>query len=501
MKAKTLMIQGTGSGVGKSIITAALCRRFFHEGWKVAPFKAQNMALNSYVTYEGGEIGRAQAFQAEACGVEPRVHMNPVLLKPCGDNLSQVIIMGKVVGNRTAKDYFNGKEILRQDVHAAFKNLDQEYELIILEGAGSPAEINLKKWDIVNMDMADFADAPVLIVGDIDRGGVFAWMKGTFDLLKEKEQNRVCGFIINKFRGDTDILKTGLDQFEEMVGKPILGVIPYCRDLVVDEEDAIPLFNHPSGQNKENALDVAFIWLPRIANFTDVSPLAYDPAISTRYVAHSAQLGNPDLIVIPGSKNTIDDMDYLKSKGLNEAIRNCHLNGTVVLGICGGYQMMGDIISDPHNQESRKTRIQGMGLFDFETIMEPYKITRQVKRSTLNGPVFPGGLFVEGYEIHMGRTRFHSEYMPLFEIQNEESSQLGVSDLEGRTIGTHLHGFLDNDPLRHALLNHVRRKRNYPETENGFNYGKFREEQLNRLENLVCGSIDMERIKNIINDK
>ncbi len=500
MTAKTLMIQGTGSGVGKSVITAALCRHFYRQGWKVAPFKAQNMALNSFVTVDGGEIGRAQAFQAQASGIEPRVTMNPILLKPCGDNLSQIIVMGRAEDNRNAKHYYSGREKYKEQAVKAFHSLSRDFDLVILEGAGSPAEINLKQQDLVNMYMAETADAPVLIVGDIDRGGVFAWMKGTYDLLTPDEQNRVRGFIINKFRGDLDILKPGLTQFENMVGKPVLGVIPYCGDLVVDEEDSLSFWDRPMTKIGAGSIDVAVIWFPRMANFTDLSPLEYDPSISMRYVSRAAQLGDPDLIVIPGSKNTPGDMLYLKAQGLDEAVRKCGLNGSIILGICGGYQMLGKKIHDPHHLENQETEVDAFNFFDYETTIEPDKVTRQVRRNTLSGPVFGTGLTVEGYEIHMGRTRFKSKYAPLFAEENGEDS-LGVSNEEGTVIGTYLHGVLDNDGLRNAFLRHVCERRGLPALENPFDYRAFREEQLDRLEKLVTDSIDINKLNSIVNGK
>ena len=379
MNAKTLMIQGTGSGVGKSVITAGVCRQFYLEDWRVAPFKAQNMSLNSFVTEDGGELGRAQAYQAEACGIKPHVAMNPILMKPTGDNMSQVIVMGKATENRNAKNYYAQHKKHLNEVKGAFDYLSKEYELVVLEGAGSPAEINLKQWDLVNMAMAKMAKAPVLIVGDIDRGGVFAWMKGTYDLLTKEEQDRVAGFIVNKFRGDLDLLTPGLRQFEDLVQKPILGVIPFCRDLFVDEEDAIPAWNHPATGNEPNQLDAAVIWYPRISNFTDASPLAADPAVSLRYVSNPSQLGNPDLIVLPGSKNTLDDLRFMKDCGLDRAICERHRSGSILLGICGGFQMLGRTVKDPENMESRQSEISGLSLFEIDTTLMAEKTTRQVR--------------------------------------------------------------------------------------------------------------------------
>ena len=494
------MIQGTGSGVGKSIITAGFCRQFFLDGWRVAPFKAQNMSLNSFVTEDGGELGRAQAYQAEACGIKPHVNMNPILLKPSGDNMSQVIVMGKVTENRDAKNYYANHKRHETEVKKAFDHLSREYELIVLEGAGSPAEINLKQWDLVNMPMAQMAKAPVIIVGDIDRGGVFAWMKGTFDLLEPEEKDRVAGFIINKFRGDPDLLTPGLRQFEDMVHKPILGVIPYCRDLFVDEEDAIPTEAYPSAQNGSGNLDAAVIWYPRISNFTDVSPLAADPSVTLRYVSNPAQLGNPDLIVLPGSKNTLDDVEFLKRQGLAEAICDRFHSGSIILGICAGFQILGKTVRDPYNMESRRTEVSGLNLLDFETTLLTQKKTRQVRQTTLSSPLFKAGLPIEGYEIHMGETEFKTEYLPLFGTPNgNHPLHLGLTNHEGTLVGTYVHGFLDNEEVRISFLQHIRILRGLPAPNDTFNYKAFREQNLNRLAKLVSASVDMKKVKEIIN--
>ena len=494
------MIQGTGSGVGKSIITAGICRQFYLDGWRVAPFKAQNMSLNSFITEDGGELGRAQAYQAEACGIKPHVSMNPILLKPTGDNMSQVIVMGKATENRDAKNYYSHHNKHKEAVQTAFNSLSREYELIVLEGAGSPAEINLKQWDLVNMPMARMAKAPVFIVGDIDKGGVFAWMKGTYDLLTKEEQDRVAGFIVNKFRGDLNLLTPGLRQFEDLVHKPVLGVIPFCRDLFVDEEDAIPAWNHPAGGNEKDRLDVAVIWYPRISNFTDVSPLAADPAVSLRYVSNPSQLGNPDLIILPGSKNTLDDLQFLKDNGLAQAICDRHQSGTVLLGICGGFQILGKTVKDPENVESRQMEISGLKLLNIETTLLAEKTTRQVRRTTQSGPLFQAGLPVNGYEIHMGKTEFKTEYLPLFGTTNgDHPLHLGLTNQEGTLVGTYVHGFLDNEKVRNSFLQHVRILRDLPAPKETFNYREFREQNLNHLAKLVNDSIDMKQVKEIVN--
>lgn len=498
MSAKTLMIQGTGSGVGKSIITAALCRAFYRKGHNVAPFKAQNMSLNSYVTEEGGEMGRAQVFQAEACGIAPHVTMNPILLKPNADNNSQVIVMGKVVGQRNAKDYYADRPSFVKEVAGAFDTLKNKYELILMEGAGSPAEINLRQYDMVNMAMAEMADAPVLIVGDIDRGGVFAWMKGTLDLLNESEQKRVRGFIINKFRGDIDLLTPGLTQFEKMTGKPILGVIPFDKELFVDEEDAIPHISSSFVNSHPSVVDIAIVQLPHIANFTDFSPLVSDPGVAVRYVRNPVQAGRPDLFILPGTKNTIGDLQFMREMGWEQYIQSFHEEGGLILGVCGGFQMLGTRLSDPHHIESGIESIEGLGFIQATTIMEHEKVTRRSIRPTLSSAVFEQGLEVDGYEIHSGRTLFQKEYPLLFETAIGDCPYtLGICNEKGSVIGTYLHGFLDNDPIREGFLNYVRVKRNLPPPEENFNYQEFRSRQLDRLADLVEQSINMNEVKRI----
>jgi adenosylcobyric acid synthase len=496
MTAKTLMIQGTGSDVGKSILTAAFCRYFYQAGYKVAPFKAQNMALNSFVTEQGEEMGRAQAYQAEACGLKPEVLMNPILLKPSGDNNSQVIVMGKPEGSRNAKDFYSRHLRHKEIVLQALAELREKYELVIIEGAGSPAEINLKKTDLVNMFIAENADAPVLLVGDIDRGGVFAWLKGTYDLLSQSEQDRVLGFIINKFRGDLDLLKPGIEQFEKMMGKPVLGVVPYYKDLVVDEEDSLPQRFYSAEDNAQGILDIAIIELPRISNFTDLSPLAYDPSISLRYVQHSAQMGHPDLIIIPGSKNTLADMNFMHQQGLTQEILKQHKAGAVILGICGGFQMLGKRIMDPENLESAEKEVHGLGLFDFETTLIAEKLTRQVQLKTTNSRVFPEGILCDGYEIHMGRTTFNTPYPALFSASNGENPMnFGITNDAGTVFGTYLHGFLDKDLFRENILRYLRKLKGMKEPEIKFNYAQFRACELNKLTDLIKTCINMEAIE------
>ena len=500
MVAKTLMIQGTGSGVGKSVLVAALCRQFYKNGLCVAPFKSQNMSLNSFVTEDGGEMGRAQVFQAEACGLKPSVAMNPILLKPSADNYSQVIVMGRPVGNSDAKDYYRNKETYFKEAITAFESLRQSFDLIILEGAGSPAEINLKQHDVVNMRMAKLANAPVLIAGDIDRGGVFAWMKGTFDLLDREEQDVVKGFLINKFRGDLDLLKPGLTQFENMVHKPILGVIPFDRELYVDEEDSVPLPNLSTGiDNIDDKLKIDVIRLPRISNFTDVSPLMHNPGITLHYVWRPDQIQSPDLIIIPGSKNVLQDMEFFKSQGLDKKILDSHSKGTLVLGICAGFQILGNTLVDPHGMESSTKKVNGLGLLNMETEIQPEKITRQTNPLTCDSPVFSGGLKVSGYEIHMGISQIKGDHPALFsDHQKNAKPELGVSNCSGTVLGAYVHGFLDSNNIREAFLNHVCKHRKLPTNYISFDYEKFRNDQMDRLCNLVSSNVNMEKIYEIV---
>jgi len=409
--------------------------------------------------------------------------------------------MGRPVHTRNARDYYAGKPAYLKEVTGALNTLRQQHDLVILEGAGSPAEINLREQDFVNMEMAKLAGAPVLLVGDIDRGGVFAWMKGTYDLLTPEEQDHVRGFIINKFRGDLDLLKPGLIQFENLVGKPVLGVIPFDHNLFVDEEDSLPPSHHAPLNTSAGVLDVAILRVPRIANFTDFSPLLHDPAVAVRYVWTPAQLGRQDLIILPGTKTTIDDMQFLKTQGLDKAIWHCHESGTVVLGICGGFQMMGRDLADPDHVESRTGRSEGLHLLPLTTTIGPEKITQQARLTTRGGPCFESGREARGYEIHNGISRVHRPYTPLFQSNNgTDTDALGVCDETGSLIGTYLHGILDNDPLRNALLRHVRRRRNVPQVNVPFDYHAFRQKHWDRLAHWLEDHLDMTFIEALINE-
>ena len=386
--AKAIMIQGTMSSAGKSLIAAGLCRIFQQDGYRCAPFKSQNMALNSFITEDGLEMGRAQVMQAEAAGIEPSVWMNPILLKPTNDMGSQVIVNGEVIGTMKARDYFAYKKQLIPDILRAYQKLEAEYDIIVIEGAGSPAEINLKQDDIVNMGMAKLAKAPVLLVGDIDRGGVFAQLLGTLLLLEEEEKQMVKGLIINKFRGDKTILDPGVVMLEEKGGIPVVGVAPYLQVQLDDEDSLTERFWMKEAAGK---IDIAVIRLPRISNFTDFNALEVAKEASVRYVEHVRELQKPDLIILPGSKNTMEDLRWLRESGMEAAILKAHAKGTVIFGICGGYQMLGETIKDPEQMEAGGT-IQGMGLLPVDTVFSTEK-TRTRVEGTFS---MPGGPYVEG---------------------------------------------------------------------------------------------------------
>ena len=432
MPAKSIMIQGTMSNAGKSVLAAGLCRIFRQDGYKVAPFKSQNMALNSFITAQGLEMGRAQVMQAEAAGVEPRVEMNPILLKPTSDVGSQVIVNGRAVGNLTASEYFRQKSQLIPQVMEAYRTLEAQYDIIVLEGAGSPAEINLKSQDIVNMGLARMVGAPVLLAGDIDRGGVFAALYGTMALLEAEERPYVKGTIINKFRGDVELLRPGLTQLEELCQVPVVGVVPWM-ELDLDEEDS--LSSRLDARGGRAPLDVAVIRLPRISNFTDFDPLQRHPAVGLRYVDRAEELERPDLVILPGTKSTLADLRWLRQSGLEAAICKLASRGTPVMGICGGYQMLGKTLSDPLGVEGGGS-LNGMGLLDTKTVFSPEKTTARTACS------FPecGGLFaplsgcpLEGYEIHMGQSE-------------------SLFALSGRVLGTYLHGLFDSPQLVEGLV-------------------------------------------------
>ncbi len=453
-----LMFQGTGSGVGKSVLAAGFCRLLKNRGFRVLPFKAQNMALNSGVTPEGLEMGRAQIVQAEACGVFPDVRMNPILLKPQGSGVSQLIRMGKVVRNCSAREYYTMAEENFRIAKQAFDSLKTEADWIVMEGAGSPAEINLQATDIVNMRMAEYAGAKVILVGDIDRGGVFAWLKGTYDLIQAQHRSLLQGMLINKFRGDVSLLESGIEQFNEIVPVPVLGVIPW-REMLLEDEDSQ---NLQSKIDPEAKLDVAIIRLPHISNFTDFDPLKQIYGISVRFVTSVQDLESADLIILPGSKNTLFDLRYLHEKGFAEKLNQ--LSGrTWILGICGGFQMLGEAVEDPNNMESSGASGEaetsgtggcesGLGLLPMTTVLEGDK---KLVRRRYKGINWLNGLDWSGYEIHLGRTEFHKNPQESFvteEVTAANDSSLGVIDRKQKIIGTYIHGWLESPEVTKKLL-------------------------------------------------
>jgi len=460
--AKTLMIQGTASAAGKSIVVAALCRIFKQDGFRVAPFKSQNMALNSFVTSQGDEMGRAQVVQAEAAGLEPTVDMNPILLKPEANARCQVVVSGKPATTITAGNYGPYAETLIPIVEDSLNRLRSAYDIVIIEGAGSPAEINIKEHEIVNMRIARLAEAPVLLVGDIDKGGVFASLVGTLALLDEAERDYVKGFIINKFRGDVALLQPGLDQLEKYTSRPVVGVIPYYHHILIPEEDSIHQVDWTKRDTDGETVNIAVIRLPRLSNSTDFEPLQQEAGVKVRYIKTPAEMGNPDAIIVPGSKSTIADLAYLKQSGLAESIVNQARSGTPVIGICGGFQMLGKEIKDPDRVESDEGTVTGLGLLDTITVFQPQKTTRQVKARVMSNEGLLEGLQgeeVAGYEIHMGQTTGNNT-RPLFSVapRNKEQADYidGAMSPDGLIFGSYLHGLFDNANFRHAFLSKLR---------------------------------------------
>jgi adenosylcobyric acid synthase len=493
-RAKALMVQGTGSGVGKSVLTAAFCRIFRDKGLRVAPFKAQNMALNSFVTEDGLEMGRAQVYQAEACGLAPDVRMNPVLLKPSADNCSQVILMGKPAGNRNAKDYYSRYKKHLDIVRKAYTDLAGDFDVIVIEGAGSPAEINLQATDLVNMQMAAFADAAVLIVGDIDKGGVFAWMKGTYDLIQEEHKKRVKGFLINKFRGDISLLEPGNRSFEAMTGVPILGVIPYFRDIRVDEEDAIPPDLTDITTDSEH-INIGVVQIPHISNFTDFIPLAHEKDVHLHFARRPIELEACDVIILPGSKSTISDAAHLARYGFFETIKRLRKQGTFVVGICGGYQMLGDVIYDPDRIEGNIQKIKGVGLLPVETTIKKKKILRQGSYRIGNNTLFEAGYVVRGYEIHMGKTVVKGKATP---VLDGADPGICLISKDKTVLGTYIHGFFDDDGIRRSFINYFKEKKGFPVDSEGLSYHSFRETQFERLARVVRDNCAMELIYQMV---
>lgn len=504
---KTIMIQGTGSSVGKSLITAGLCRIFARQGYRVAPFKAQNMALNSFITPEGGEMGRAQVVQAEASGIAPHVDMNPILLKPTSDRKAQIILNGKVFGNADADEYHGMKASLKPGVQAAYDRLAARFDRVVIEGAGSPAEINLMENDLVNMGMAAMADCPVILVGDIDRGGVFASLYGTVMLLPEEDRKRIKGMIINKFRGDETILEPGIRMIEEKMGIPVLGVLPYAQIDIEDEDSLSERFHRH--QDKESAVKVEVVYLPRVSNFTDFNALETLQDVNLRYVMRGESLEEPDVVIIPGSKNTIEDMVYLRNSGLAQQIVKAHRRGARIVGICGGYQMLGKLICDPHGTESSVAEISGLGLLDVETVFEPEKMTTQVTGSWLSTNGLDGidtlSEQLTGYEIHMGRTVLGNAAKPLLQL-NERLGSItpdtdGAVSPDGMVFGSYIHGIFDNHQFTQAYINAIRQSKGLGEQQGeAVDFKCFKEQEYDKLADLMSRHLDLRAIEAMLTE-
>lgn len=512
--AKAIMIQGTMSNAGKSVIAAGLCRIFHQDGYKTAPFKSQNMALNSFITKEGLEMGRAQVMQAEAAGIEPSVEMNPILLKPTNDIGSQVIVNGEVLGTMNARDYFKMKKSLLPDVKKAYDHLAEKYDIIVIEGAGSPAEINLKQDDIVNMGMAKLVDAPVLLVGDIDRGGVFAQLYGTVELLEAEEKDRIKGLIINKFRGDKTILDPGVEMLEKLTGIPVVGVAPYLQVSLEDEDS---LSERLDGDRQIGLIDIAVIRVPRISNFTDFNVFESIEGVTVRYVKEPTELGHPDLIILPGTKNTMRDLLWMRQNGLEALILKAEKAGTAIFGVCGGYQMLGKSISDPDGVEEGGT-IRGMGLLDTETVFEAEKARTRVEGRILGTADKTDadcaeetsylaqaltGKHLVGYEIHMGRTTYGQEAQPFTEIEDTITGKHWQEGAWSKNVcGTYVHGIFDSEEVVDAVVQALAEKKGVADQlGSAVDFAAFKEQQYDLLAEGLRKHLDMERIYQIMGIK
>jgi adenosylcobyric acid synthase len=496
--AKSIMIQGTASNAGKSLICAGLCRIFKQDGLRVAPFKSQNMALNSAITADGLEMGRAQVVQAQAAGVKPTADMNPILLKPTGDAGSQVIVSGVPRGTMSAADYYKYKKCLKADVMAAFERLSSEYDVIVMEGAGSPAEINLREDDFVNMGLALMTNSPVLLCGDIDRGGVFASLYGTVKLLEPEEQALIKGLIINKFRGDVEILRPGLEPLERMTGKPVLGVVPML-DVDIDDEDS--LSSRLTRGGRVGLIDIAVVRLPRLSNFTDFNPLERFEQVSLRYVTSPRELGEPDLVILPGTKNTMDDLRWLRESGMEAKILSYASRGGAVLGICGGYQMLGEEVSDPDGVEGGGT-LRGLGLLPSKTVFFGEKTRTQVTGTIDHAEgVFAKmqGVGFTGYEIHMGETSSNSENILTMRDQNGAVKRDGLAS--GNVMGCYVHGLFDRGECASALLSCLMARRGLTSELAAVDWEEYASAQYDKLADGLRKALDMDRIYRILEGK
>jgi adenosylcobyric acid synthase len=505
MIARTLMVQGTASSVGKSLMVTGLCRILSQDGFRVAPFKAQNMALNASVTPDGGEIGRAQAVQAEAAGAIASVDMNPILLKPEGDARSQVVVLGKSIGSMSARQYHDAKLELRRIISECLVRLRETNDVVVIEGAGSPAEINLRDRDVVNMHVARVADAPVLLVGDIDRGGVFAALVGTMELLDADDRARVAGFVINNFRGDLALLKPGLDFIEQRTRVPVLGVVPHVPRLRVADEDSVSLDSRRfRGPARADQVEIVVVCLPRISNFDDFEPLEHEVGVVVRYVDRPRDVENADLVIVPGTKSTVADLAWLRASGLDAAIIGRARRGAPVLGVCGGCQILGASIDDAEGVESAcAASVNGLGVLPVRTRFQGTKTTARVVARSLGRGFFAGdlpeGLRIEGYEIHMGHLETTREHVAPFEIErNGHPGRAldGAVDASGSIVGTMIHGLFENDALRAAILCALRRRKGL-DTRQAATSLPTKQHEYDRLARVLRENLDMDRIRQI----
>lgn len=494
---KKVMIQGTGSSVGKSIITAGLCRIFAQDGYRVSPFKSQNMALNSYVDIDGLEMGRAQVVQAESAKELPRAFMNPILLKPNSDNNSQIIIEGVPAKNMNAVDYFSNSAQLKEIAKRNYKIIEDNFDIGVLEGGGSPAEINLRQWDLVNMGMAELVDAPVILVGNIETGGVFASLYGNIALLDEDDRKRIKGVIINKFRGDVELLKPGIKMFEDRLQAEgfdikVLGVVPYIN-LNIEEEDVLAK-KLTTNTNEKKDINISVIRTNKMSNYTDFDALSQYLDVALNYVYDAKELGNEDIIILPGSKNTITDLEMLKANGIFDKIKELHIKGTTVVGICGGFQMLGKEILDPYHIESNFEKTVGFEILDTVTTMEKIKYTHQVEKtlSKIESPLLKGcnGLVVKGYEIHQGVTKGN-------EINLTTEDNL-IFIAKENAFGTYIHGIFDNGEFTRKFLNNVRERKGLAPIEDSFSFAEFKEREYDKLANHLRENLNIEEIYKIL---
>ncbi|WP_339012624.1 cobyric acid synthase [Fusobacterium animalis] len=493
MKKANLMIVGTSSGAGKSLFVTALCRIFYKDKYKVSPFKSQNMALNSYITKDGKEMGRAQVVQAEASGLEPDVNMNPILLKPSTMNKIQIIVCGKSIGNMSGVEYNQYKKNLISVLKETYSKIENKNDIVVIEGAGNPAEINIKEEDISNFAMARIADAPVILVADIDRGGVFASIYGTIMLLKEEDRKRIKGIVINKFRGNKKVLKPGFEIIENLTGVKTLGVIPYTNIDIEDEDSLSEKYKSFKLNKNSNKIKISVIKLKHISNVTDIDALSIYDDVEIQFVSERSQIGNEDLLIIPGSKNTIDDLKWLKESGIAEEIIKRARTETIIFGICGGFQILGNKVKDPYHIEGDIEELNGLGLLDLETIMENEKTLVQYKgKLSVNNGILKtlNNFEIKGYEIHQGITQGNEK--------NLTTDNRTIFVNRDNIIATYLHGIFDNKDFTDLLLNEIRKRKGLEEVNNNISYEEYKLKEFDKLEKLVRENVDIDEIYKII---